>query len=93
MKVKCVDVLSPRSDGKFGRPSSLTVGKVYEVAEILDSQFSIINDSMKIGRYTKERFEVICNKSVPDLRANFNTLTTPLRTRIKELEKELEGRL
>ena len=90
MKVRCIDIDAPRSDGKDGKPNALAIGKVYAVAEVLDTQFSIINDDMKIGRYSKARFEIIENTSLATLRDNFNTLTTPLRCRIKELEKKLK---
>ncbi len=91
MKVKCIDIDAPRSDGFDGKPSALTVGNEYAVAEVLDTQYSIINDAMKIGRYSKARFEIVDNEPVPPLRDNFNTLTTPLRSRIKELEKQLKS--
>lgn len=89
MKVKCIDTEAPRSDGHDGKPSALTVGIIYVVAEVLDTKFPIINDAMKIGRYSQARFEVVDSTEVPPLRDNFNTLTTPLRSRIKELEKQL----
>jgi len=90
MKVKCIDLDTARSDGKLGRPSALTLGSEYVVAEILDTQFSIINDDMKIGRYSKIRFDVVDEKQVPSLRDNFNMLTLPMRNRIKDLE-QLKG--
>ena len=87
MKIKCIDIDTPRSDGRPGKAKGITVGQEYVVAEVLDTQYSIINNDMKIARYSKIRFEVVDNSEVPSLRANFNTLTTPLRRRIKELEK------
>jgi hypothetical protein len=46
-----------------------------------------MNDKMKLARYSTYRFEIV-DESVPlPLRDSFNTLTTPLRMRIKELEK------
>jgi len=94
MKVKCIDTISPRSDGVEGPPGNLTEGRLYEVAEVLDTQFSIINNEMKMGRYSKYRFEVVDHNHVLPLRNNFNRLTTPLRSKIKELERkiaEMEG--
>jgi hypothetical protein len=73
-----------------GQPTSITLGCTYEVAEILEDQYSIINDSMKMARYSKYRFEVVDAKAVPLLRANFNMLTLPMRQRIRELEAEVE---
>lgn len=94
MKVLCVDKLAPRSDNVQGSPSGITVGNVYVVAEILDGhrgpQYSIINDDMKIARYSQSRFEVIVGGGiVNDIRGQFNSLTTPMRSRIKELEKQI----
>lgn len=91
MKVKCIDKTSPRSDMRPGPPTSVTLGVVYEVAEINDEtgQYSIINDDMKMGRYTQSRFIVVDDSPVKPLCEAFNTLTTPMRTRIKQLEKEL----
>jgi len=87
MKVKCIDVVSPRSDGASGKPTGLTIGCIYNVAEILDSQYSIINDNFKIARYSQYRFEVVDDKDKPtNLRRDFNKLTLAMRTRIKELE-------
>lgn len=91
MKVKCIDNSSPRADLRPGPPTGLSVGVVYEVAEILDEtgQYSIINDDMKMGRYMQSRFIVVDDSAVRLLRDAFNTLTTPMRERIKQLEKEL----
>lgn len=96
MKVMCVDKLSPRSDNVPGQPTGITVGKVYVVAEIYnegygrDSFYSIINDEMKLARYKQSRFEIVKHGCIPDLRSAFNSLTTPLRSRIKELEKQIQ---
>lgn len=89
MKIVCVDVVSSRSDNIPGMPTGLTVGKVYDVAEILEDKFSIINDSMKMARYSKFRFAVVEDSPVKPLRDNFNTLTTCMRSRIKELEAQV----
>lgn len=91
MKVKCINTTSPRVDLRPGPPTGLTVGAVYEVAEVLDEvgQYSVINDGMKMARYMQSRFQVVDDSPVKPLRDAFNTLTTPLRTRIKQLEKEL----
>lgn len=91
MKVRCIDVVSPRSDQIKGRPTGITAGCAYEVAEVLDEtqQYSIINDDMKMSRYSQYRFLVIDPTPIKPLRENFNMLTLPLRTRIKELEKEV----
>jgi hypothetical protein len=91
MKVKCIDKLTPRTDNVPGKPTGITLGKVYVVAEeCYDGKYSIINDNNKLARYSMNRFEIVCDEPVRSLRDAFNTLTTPLRTRIKELERQLE---
>lgn len=91
MKVKLIDNTTPRSDNVPGGPKAVTLGKVYEVAEDLASgQYSIINDKMKIARYSKYRFEVVDNTPPVPLRDGFNLLTLPMRMRIRELEQLLE---
>lgn len=96
MKVRCVETSTPRSDGRRGNPTGITVGKIYNVAEIVVGhrdvdQYSIINDEFKMARYNQCRFEVVEDTPVQPLRQAFNSLTTELRTRIKELEMQLEG--
>lgn len=88
MKVRVIDIETPREDEPHvGKPTSgITLGKVYLVAEVLDDKYSIFNDEYKIARYRKIRFEVVNGKPVEPLRKNFNSLTTPARNRIKELE-------
>ena len=91
MKVRCIDKLAPRSDGMPGPATCITVGKDYKVAEILThtSQYSIINDEFKIARYSQRRFEVVDDSPVEPLRQAFNSLTTEMRVRIKQLESRL----
>lgn len=89
MKIQMNDTVTPRCDGVHA-PLGITLGKVYEVAEILHDKYSIINDNMKIARYLKIRFRVVDDTPVLALRDNFNTLTSQMRSKIKELEKELE---
>lgn len=93
MKVRCVETSTPRSDGQRGKPTAITIGNTYNVAEVLDEtgQYSIINDDFKMARYSQYRFEVVDDTAVRPLRQAFNSLTTELRTRIKELEMQLEG--
>jgi len=102
MKVRCVQITTPRSDLRRGPPGGITVGKVYKVAEVIEpahtyalvndepfdrpTMYSIINDNFKIARYNQDRFEVVCDKPVQDLRTAFNWLTTELRSHIKYLE-------
>lgn len=91
MKVKCIEKSTPRSDGRQGNPTGITVGKVYKVAEIVTGlrdvdQYSIINDDFKMARYSQCRFEVVCDEPVVSLREAFNSLTTDMRSRIKDLE-------
>lgn len=96
MKVRCIDKSMPRSDGQSGQPTGIRVGGVYKVAEVLTggkvNQYSIINDEFKMARYNQARFEVVDDSPVQPLRQAFNTLTTEMRTRIKELEFELTQR-
>jgi hypothetical protein len=91
MKVRCIDKSKPRSDGKPGQPTGLTIGKTYKVAEVLNggrvNQYSIINDDFKIARYNQDRFEVVCDEPVKPLREAFNWLTTEVRSHIKWLEQ------
>lgn len=93
MKVKCIDKSSPRSDGKQGGATGITVGKTYTVAEVVIGrrdvdQYSIINDEFKMARYNQCRFEVVDDSPVPSLRDAFNSLTTGMRSRIKQLENQ-----
>lgn len=96
MRVKCIETSSPRSDGVRGGPTGLTVGKEYDVAEVIrsgihgTSQYSVVNDSFKMARYSQSRFEVVDCSYVPLLRENFNTLTTPLRSKIKALKAQIK---
>jgi hypothetical protein len=92
MKVVLVDKHSPRSDGAPGLPTGVTLGKIYEVAEVLHvtGQYSIINDNFKIARYSMSRFRIYEQGVVKPLREAFNCLTIPLRSRIKELEKQIQ---
>ena len=90
MKIQCIDTHSPRTDGRKGPPSGLTLGKTYTVAEVLNNteQYSIVNDEFRMSRYSQSRFEVVCNEPVVPLREAFNKLTTEMRTRIKQLENQ-----
>lgn len=93
MKVKCIEKSTPRSDGRQGKPTGITVGKVYVVAEIVTGlrdvdQYSIINDDFKMARYNQCRFEVVDDSPVLPLREAFNSLTTGMRSRIKQLENQ-----
>lgn len=92
MKVKCIDIHTPRSDGRKGQPQGITVGGVYDVAEILPqtSQYSIMNDDSKMSRYNQFRFEVVDDSPVMPLRQAFNSLTTHMRVRIRELENKVK---
>lgn len=90
MKVMYLDDEIPRSDGKHGAPKGVTVGAVYVVAEDLpdSDHYSIINDDLKMARYLKDRFEVVDSTPPRSLREEFNTLTTPMRTKIKQLKEK-----
>ena len=91
MKVKCIEKSTPRSDGRQGNPTGITVGKVYTVAEVVTGrrdvdQYSIINDDFKMARYNQCRFQVVDDSPVLPLREAFNSLTTEMRSYIKHLE-------
>lgn len=90
MKIRCVEISTPRSDGQPGGPTALTLGRVYKVAEVLNdtSQYSIINDDFKMARYSQYRFELVDDSPVLPLRQAFNSLTTEMRARIKQLESQ-----
>lgn len=95
MKVVCIEKYTPRSDGVYGGATDITVGKVYEVAEVVTGrrdvdQYSIINDKFKLSRYNQCRFVVVDHSPVPDLRTNFNHLTLDLRTELKALKAQLK---
>mgnify|MGYP005872685331 CR=1 FL=1 len=87
MKVKLVDDTTPRSDNRKGKPTDVTLDKVYEVVEILESQYSIINDRNKIARYSHHRFEVVEVSELKPLRNAFNELTFDMRMELKELRE------
>ena len=91
MKIQCIDTHSPRTDGRKGPPSGITLGKTYQVAEVLNntSQYSLVNDEFRMSRYSQSRFEIIDDSPVVPLREAFNTLTTEMRTRIKQLEIQI----
>jgi hypothetical protein len=91
MRVICIDTHSPRSDFVPGGPTGITVGAVYDVAEVLQEQYSIINDEMKMARYSQYRFEVVDSTPPLPLRQAFNPLTTKMRMRIRELETQLRN--
>lgn len=79
MLVKYFDDQKKRSDGKDGKPTGLTVGNTYTVVEDLGYQFTLMNNDMKLARYSKCRFEVVDDSPIPNLRDAFNTLTTEMR--------------
>lgn len=89
MQVRYIDDTIPRSDAKNGKPTEVTVGKVYIVAEELATKYSIINDEYKIARYSKERFEIVDDSPVLPLRDAFNTLTKEMRMKLKKSDKFL----
>ncbi len=93
MKVRLIDDVSPRSDGRT-EPLGITVGKEYLVAEALhgSSQYSIINDNNKIARYSQNRFEVTDNQPIEPLRQAFNYLTMDMRNQLKALQRPVYPR-
>jgi len=91
MQVKFVDDVTPRSDGRAGKPTGVTVGKVYPVAAIEGYKFLILNDDFKLTRHDKSRFEVVQYDWPKPLRVSFNDLTKVMRDRIKFLERMIEN--
>ena len=93
MKVRSIDAVSPRSDGRT-EPLGITVGKEYLVAEALhgSSQYSIINDNNKIARYSQNRFEVTDSQPIEPLRQAFNYLTMDMRNQLKALQRPVYPR-
>lgn len=90
MKVQCIDVDSPRSDNAKKKVTSIRLGHIYEVVEILDEsgKYSLVNDDFKISRHSQYRFKVVDNSPVPDLRSSFNKLSGFLRSQLKHQIKE-----
>ena len=87
MIVRLIDGTSPRSDGRPGGPTDVTVGKCYRVGEICENgtQYSIIDDKFKLTRRSIHRFEVVDPTPPLPLRQEFNLLTLELRMKYKEL--------
>lgn len=56
MIVRYLDDKTPRSDGKKGKPTCMTVGVLYQVVEENETQYRVINDKGKRSRYSKIRF-------------------------------------
>lgn len=90
MKVRYIDDMTARTDGRRGKPTEVTLDTEYVVAEVLEDKYSIINDAGKICRYSKSRFVITDNQPVVSLREAFNTLTSPMRAELKRLKKTLE---
>lgn len=88
MKVEIIDTVSKRSDGKPGGATRVTLGKIYNVVEIGDTQYSIINDDYKLARYSKYRFRVVDDTPIKDIRSSFNMLTWDVRMLLKETVQE-----
>ena len=93
MKVLYLDDKTPRSDGRKGKPSGITINNVYEVIEILDDtgQYTILNDRDKLTRHSQHRFEIVDYTPIRPLRLAFNSLTTSLRKEIKRLNEVIES--
>lgn len=84
MRVKLVDNVSPRSDGKSGPPGDITLFQEYVVAAIEGDKYVIINDKGKMCRYNQNRFVVTCQKKPPG-RDAYNYLSWPLRMELNKL--------
>lgn len=54
--VRYWDDMTPRSDGKKGKPTCVTVDKLYEVVLEDETHYRIINDKGNRSRYCKARF-------------------------------------
>ena len=89
MIVQLIDTSTPRTDGKSGTPTQVTLNEEYVVIDETDTHYAIMNDKLKIGKYSKQRFVITDNTPIPDTKKEFNRLTTPLRLKIVELEREV----
>lgn len=97
MRVRAIDTVSARSDGK-PRVTSITDGVVYEVVAIEGDKYVILSDCHKLTRHSQYRFEVVDSTSIPSIRKAYNSLTHPirmeakcLRERVEELEAKLKS--
>lgn len=57
-QAKYVDCHTPRSDGRRGSPTDVTIGEVYEVLAENHKFYTIVNDKGNICRYSKSRFKL-----------------------------------
>jgi len=89
MKVKAIDITSPRSDG-LPRVTSITLGKEYEVAAIEGDRYVLVSDQNKLTRHSQYRFEVVDNSPVLPVREAYNKLTHPVRMKANAMERRVE---
>jgi len=89
MKVKYIDNNTPRSDGKSGEPTDITLGETYTVVSIIEEsgQIQIINDAFKLCRYSQFRFVTVDDSPIEEL--TFNQMSSKMRSRLKRVEKLL----
>lgn len=87
MKVKYIDDSTPRSDGRSGKPTQVTLHNEYTVAEILETQYAIINDFGKLCRYSKSRFVITDYTAVVEISTAYNALTHSMRMELNALRK------
>lgn len=89
MRVKAIDVTSPRSDGR-SKVTSITLGKEYVVAAIEGDRYVLVSDKNKLTRHSQYRFEVVDDSPVLPVREAYNMLTHPVRMKANELERRVE---
>lgn len=83
MKLRCIDTFTSRSDGQRGGATDVTLGVTYKVIAVLDTQYAIVNDKGKMGRYSKYRFEVLDKTPPLPLEQSYNDLTHDVRMELK----------
>ena len=96
MKVLCIDTKTRRSDHKgcfsrfSSRPVDITKNSVYEVLEVLDGKYLLINNEFKATKHSQFRFEVVDDSPINNMTSNYNVLTRDLRMERNKLLKELK---
>ena len=58
-QAKFIDDVTPRSDGRKGKPQGVTLGCQYDVLAENHQFYTIVNDKGNVCRYSKTRFELV----------------------------------
>jgi hypothetical protein len=94
VKVQYVNDATPRSDGRSGKPTGITLFQTYTVVAVEGDKYVLLNDDYKLCRYSQARFLVTSTRKIEPIRKAFNSLTHPLRMEVKRLRQlvtELNG--